>query len=188
MRTLEFSGHMWQASDQNAWVDDNGYLHLTITRQEGIRWKGSQVTLTKPVGYGTYKFFLIGRIDLIEPAFLAFCSLDDAIEMRFSNFSSRDIVYPNNASYSVNGNTKITGIELNGTHTTHHIRWEPEKVMLRSVHGHAENGVVIKEYIYPESPVSGTQRATIGVAYKDPSPPAYKGLELIVTRFTFQPV
>ncbi len=88
MQTLEFSGYTWLVTEsqgnrigsqqsyyspQNVWVDAKGHLHLKVTQQGEYKWTGAKVSLTQTLGYGIYNFFLIGRIDLMEEAFIASC-------------------------------------------------------------------------------------------------------------------
>ncbi len=49
--------NIFDGSDSNVWVDDNGYLHLKITNKNG-KWQSSEVICTENTGYGTYIFTL----------------------------------------------------------------------------------------------------------------------------------
>jgi len=67
--SLNFSGYDWTirsaGSDRggepneydpaNAWTDKNGYLHLRMGERNG-RWSCAEVSLTRSLGYGTYRF------------------------------------------------------------------------------------------------------------------------------------
>ncbi len=80
--TIEFSGQKWKIkestkpvgpgenyfsrSKQNVWVDNAGKLHMKITLNQGI-WKCAEIYTEKPVGYGTYVFYLSSRVDSLDP-------------------------------------------------------------------------------------------------------------------------
>jgi hypothetical protein len=80
-RIIEFSGYQWRAKDggpygpgnnyfsdseENVWVDTNGWLHLRITKRDD-RWHCPEVALVDPLGYGDYIFKTVGRIDQLDP-------------------------------------------------------------------------------------------------------------------------
>ena len=65
---VSFSGYEWEVRDapsdrggtnyydaRNVHLDERGRLHLKLTRR-GDRWTGAEVSLTRPLGYGTYVF------------------------------------------------------------------------------------------------------------------------------------
>jgi hypothetical protein len=52
--------------ENNVWVDQDGYLHLTITNRGG-QWYCSQVSMAGRLGFGRYQFWVIGRIDKFDP-------------------------------------------------------------------------------------------------------------------------
>ena len=50
----------------NAWTDENGALHLRVTKnQDG--WSCAEVRLTRSLGYGTY-LFVVRDISHLEPS------------------------------------------------------------------------------------------------------------------------
>jgi len=79
-KTLHFSGYDWDiresSSDRggtrnlndpaNAWMDEKGLLHLRIAGQPG-NWTSGEVSLTRSLGYGTYRF-TVRDISQLEPA------------------------------------------------------------------------------------------------------------------------
>ena len=52
--------------ENNVWVDQNGYLHLALTNRGG-QWYCSQVSMVERLGFGRYQFWVIGRIDKLDP-------------------------------------------------------------------------------------------------------------------------
>ena len=77
VKTLSFSGRDWASrsiglagpgpcnwTPQNAWVDHDG-LHLKISISDD-NWYTSEVWTTEQLGYGTYEWRVIGRIDQLD--------------------------------------------------------------------------------------------------------------------------
>jgi hypothetical protein len=72
-----FSGHTFQVrsgaggpgpnawSEQNVWVDANGWLHLKIANQAGV-WSCAEVYTTDALGFGTYTFKVIGHPETLD--------------------------------------------------------------------------------------------------------------------------
>ena len=83
-RTIQFSGYSWRVkgngstrkygpggypfgtSEKSVWVDEQGRLHLRVTKIDEV-WHSAEVRLTKPLGYGDYRFTTIGRVDDLDP-------------------------------------------------------------------------------------------------------------------------
>jgi len=67
-KTIEFCGYQWRLRDvpssrggasnnyssQNVWTDASGAMHMKIAR-EGKDWTCAEISLTRSLGYGTYK-------------------------------------------------------------------------------------------------------------------------------------
>ena len=78
-KTIYFAGYNWMVKsgdnigpgpnswdENNVWVDQNGYLHLALTNRGG-QWYCSQVSMVVRLGFGRYQFWVIGRIDKLDP-------------------------------------------------------------------------------------------------------------------------
>jgi len=77
-RTIKFSGYDWTVragrggpgpnnwDENNVWVDQSGYLHLQLTSR-GNQWYASEVSTTDRLGFGRYQFWVIGRLDRLDP-------------------------------------------------------------------------------------------------------------------------
>lgn len=75
--TLRFSGYEWRVHSghtrpgptrfepRNAWVDENGWLHLLISREFGD-WRGAYVTIPQRLGFGTYEWEVTGQLDAMD--------------------------------------------------------------------------------------------------------------------------
>jgi hypothetical protein len=95
---IHFSGYDWNVrtseSDHggepnaydsaNAWTDEKGYLHLRMAPRNG-RWTCAEVSLTRSLGYGTYKFFVQDSAHLSPSAVLGFFTWDDTHSEGFHN-------------------------------------------------------------------------------------------------------
>jgi hypothetical protein len=53
----ESPGVMHANSASNVWTDSEGFLHLRIARRQN-QWTCAEVTLSRSLGYGEYKFIL----------------------------------------------------------------------------------------------------------------------------------
>jgi hypothetical protein len=92
-RLLRFSGYDWKVRSSpvdhagdpteyepaNAWVDSSGYLHLLMAQADG-HWRCASVSLTRSLGYGTYRFVVQDTLHLPPSAVLALFTRDDREE------------------------------------------------------------------------------------------------------------
>jgi hypothetical protein len=74
-KTLDFSGMTWTVksgrggpgpcnwSENNAWVDSSGQLHLKISKATDGKWYCGEVYTPGNLGFGEYEWFVIGRMD-----------------------------------------------------------------------------------------------------------------------------
>jgi hypothetical protein len=170
--TCWFAGYEWLAksgdnsgpnsnnwSNQNAWVDENGYLHLKITKN-GNKWYSAEVWTVKKLGFGQYQFYVIGRIDQLDPnvvlGMFNYTGPDGAREIdieiaRWGNPSNPNLNY--SAYPKQIGKYKETTFcnsknrdrwrchrefhfLLNGTYTTHRFNWSSKQVSFQNLHGH----------------------------------------------------
>jgi hypothetical protein len=143
--TEDPGGNYWADDYENAWVEDGDgqeELHLKITN-EGDRWHCAEVFTLEPTGYGTHRFYLVSRVDLLDPFVVAalFLYKNDCneVDIEFSTWglgSGSD-----NLQYAVQpgkpeGNINSTFMELTGSYTTHCIDWQPDAIRFMSIHGH----------------------------------------------------
>lgn len=79
---LEFSGMKWKikkssypvgpggnyfsGAGEDLWVDQQGRLHMKISKKKDY-WACTEIYTEKPVGYGTYVFYLGSRVDSLDP-------------------------------------------------------------------------------------------------------------------------
>jgi hypothetical protein len=72
----------WSDSEQSVWVDENGWLHLRIRKENG-RWYCAEVFTREYTCYGLHCFYTIGRLDNLDPnvVFAPFLYKDDRTEI-----------------------------------------------------------------------------------------------------------
>lgn len=109
-REISFSGYNWTVrtsagetqgpgpnyfsnSEENVWLDENGYLHLKITKNDS-KWYCAEIYSHKSFGYGTYNFKLApGFQDLDKNVILGlFTYLDDKneIDIEFAKWGNEN--------------------------------------------------------------------------------------------------
>ncbi len=89
-----FSNH-----PNDVWVDEKGYLHLTITERDSV-WKATEVICHDNTGYGTYIFTIEGNpVDIDSVVVLGLFTWDNTtfqeqanseVDIEFSYFNRRD--------------------------------------------------------------------------------------------------
>jgi len=180
-RIISFSGFEWQVksslnsksgtlgpgnnyfsdSKKNVWVDDNGWLHLKITRWND-KWYCAEVTLMQPLVYKRYIFQVTGQIDQFHPNVVGglFTYLDgtdesEEIDIEFSKWGDKNKM--SNAQYAIQpseikANKNSFKLELTGDATTHIIDWKPGKIDFISYHGHntttPDSAMIINKWSY----------------------------------------
>ena len=85
-KTITFAGYDWRVKsgshlrpgpnnwdENNVRVDQDGHLHLALTNR-GSQWCCSQVSMVDRPGFGRYQFWVIGRIDQLDPDLVFGCS------------------------------------------------------------------------------------------------------------------
>ncbi len=211
-KLLSFSGYEWIAegsggnkinpgqnyfscSDDNVWVDENGYLHLRITKREG-RWYCAKVTLKESHSYNKYIFTVASRVDKLNRNVVGglFTYLDDSneIDIEFSKWGIRNnhegqfIVQP---AYNT-GNSHRFKLKLKETFSTHIIDWKKNKIDFSSYNGHyMENppkGNIISEWSYggKDIPCEDEERVMINLWLFNGKPPSdNKEAEMIISSF-----
>jgi hypothetical protein len=163
IRIIEFSGctwyvksgyggpgpNYWSDSEENVWLDPNGWLHLKIRYKDGI-WYCSEVYTTEFTRYGIHRFYVISRLDSLDRNVVLglFIYANDTTEVDIEFSKWGQIIPTHNAQYVVQpwyypGNVEKFWVILTGTYTTHYFNWQKDSIRFKSIHGH-----------YPEPPNS----------------------------------
>ncbi|MCP8313901.1 MAG: caspase family protein [archaeon] len=227
-RTIEFSGYEWivkssnirtgpdgnyfSDSNENVWVDEQGQLHLNITKGGDGNWYCAEVYTTQSFGYGKYIFYVASRVDQLDKNVVAgLFTWDDApeynhreIDIEFSrwgnetNDNSQYVVQP----YDQPDNMKRFNMELTGDYSTHSFVWEPSTIIFQSLHGHyaspPDPSYIIRSwpYVGDDNPIPGNEKVHINLYLCDRNPkdgigdkPSEKAkkenLEIIIKRFEY---
>ncbi len=175
----------WSDSEQSAWVDANGWLHLKIRYNNGI-WYCSEVYTTDFTQYGIHRFYIIARLDSLDKnvVFAPFLYANDTteVDIEFSKWGQNNPSY--NAHYVVQpyyrpGNIDRFWVSLTGTYTTRYFNWQADSIRFKSIYGHYEEppnpGYLIHEWLYTcnDNPLqSESLRVHINLWLYQGNPPA----------------
>ena len=156
LKTLHFSGYDWtvragptdrggelNAYDAaNAWTDDKGNLHLRMGEYNG-RWSCAEVSLTRSLGYGTYKFVVQDSTHLSASGVLGLFTVDERsgertrveLDIELSQWGKPG---SKNAQYVVQPYyipVNVARFSVPPGVITHTLRWEPGSASFRTVQG-----------------------------------------------------
>jgi hypothetical protein len=152
-KVISFSGYDWTvlaaASDRgdgpnfydaaNAWTDQKGYLHLRMMERDG-RWTCAEVSLTRSLGYGTYRFVVQDTAHLEPSAVVGMYTLDQTgavgvpseIDLELSRWgnptgkNAQYVIQPFYVPENVVRFSAPVGV------LTHSFRWEPGSVSFQT--------------------------------------------------------
>lgn len=210
-KPIHFSGYDWEATNalgesagvshansaSNVWTDDNGWLHMRITRQ-GDQWVCSDVTLSRSLGYGSYSFVL-HTIPRLEPGtVLGMFTWDPAesgqnnreMDIELSQWgdpaakNAQFVVQP----YYVPAN--VFRFVLPPVAHTESFQWTPARVSFRSVEETPGNpSRVIAEHVFTSGiPSPGDERIHLDLyIYGKSKAPQERGVEVVFEKFEFLP-
>ncbi len=219
-KVINFSGYQWivksesatvgpgpnifSDSTDNVWTDDSGGLHLEITNKQG-QWQCAEIISENNFGYGTYRFYLTGRVDLLNEnvVFGLFTWDDDSafnhreIDIEFSKLGDSDAL--SNAQFVVQPytnpeNNYAFNLQLGGDYSTHSFKWNNNSISFRSWHGHnedPEDNFIIENWVYSggDVPLSGNEKVHINLwLYLGEPPSDGEEVEIIVSVFEFIPL
>ena len=208
---ISFSGYEWfvksssspvgpgpncfSNSTENVWVDNQGQLHLKITKRNG-KWYCAEVVSKDSFGYGKYIFSLASRIDRLNENIVVglFTWSDDPeynhreIDIEFSRWE-----YPtnDNAQFVIQpwdkpGNIYRFNIQhLDKDKSTHSFNWRDNYISFLSIFG---NSFEAFNYTGDYIPVPGNENARINFWLVWGNPPS-DGLdaEVVLDKFEFVP-
>lgn len=215
-KVISFSGYEWWVkasvhrvgpgpnyfsdSTENVWVDEQGQLHLKITKRNG-KWHCAEVILQKSFGYGKYIFYVTGRIgQLNRNVVLGLFTWDDSpaefhreIDIEFSRWG---VEADSNAQYVVqpwdqSGNRHQWMMPEELDSPTHWFVWEPDSICFLSVKGYQCDppfDSIIHSWIYTGSniPTEGNENPRINLwLFNGNAPTDTAGLEVIITNFEY---
>ena len=155
-KVIHFSGYDWNVrtagSDrggepnaydpENAWVDQNGYLHLRMQQREGT-WSCAEVSMTRSLGYGSYIFVVQDTGHLSPSAVLGLYTADDLrtddvrteLDVELSRWgipASKNAQYVIQPFYVPENVARFMAPSGGLTHT---FRWQPGSASFETVRG-----------------------------------------------------
>ncbi|CAF4153154.1 unnamed protein product [Rotaria sordida] len=216
--TINWAGYQWTVrnaqnsgpgpnnwSSNNVWLDNDNNLHLKLSYSSTTGWTCAEVYTNVVFSYGTYRWFIEGAIDKLDPnvvlGLFTYQGLDGTNEIdieaaRWGQKKARAsnlfyTVYP-----KILGNTQpvSTGtlISLQGTYTTHQFTWTSQKISFQSQHGFqiSPNPNIFFSYQTPDSFESSVPNGTAPVhmnlwAFQGKPPMNGQEVEIIIHGFNY---
>ncbi len=153
-----FSGYEWEVKSgryhpgkndwlaDNVWVDNEGFLHLKITRA-GKHWYCAEVTSVRRFGYGSYQFQVIAPVDKLDANIVLGLFVYPGPENPDQN-NELDIEFAKwgkpgqpigNYTVTTSQKTHYFPCSLEGNYTTHQFIWTKEQILFQSFYGHVVN-------------------------------------------------
>lgn len=214
-RVISFSGYEWVVassgdrkagpgpnyfsdSEENAWVDDLGRLHLKITCREG-RWNCARIELARHTGYGKYLFCVSSRPDSLDPQVVwglyTYMNDQEEIDIEFSRWgieNNQEAQYAIQPSY-ITGNKARFRMNLEGDRSTHLFHWTKRWIDFASYHGHVlqpvnETGIIARwRYFGNHIPPDSDERLKMNLWLFRGTPPLNGSeTEVIIDRVVIQ--
>ena len=211
-KMIHFSGYDWLVRNllsyrggsmnsfdpANAWTDENGALHLHVTKnQDG--WSCAELKLTRSLGYGTY-LFVVRDISHLEPsAVLSLFTWDGMgtdenrheLDIEVSHWG-----WPNNenAQYVVQPYyipTSTVRFNVPAGVVTHAFRWEPGQVTFTTYSGAQLTGRAhpLNQHVFTAHvPVPGGEVVRINLYVLGwGKVPLQRENEIVVEKFKYYP-
>jgi hypothetical protein len=178
----------WSDLPENVWTDAAG-LHLAIS-QRAQRWYSAEVTLNESLGYGTYSFRTLGRLDQLDPnAVLGLFTYDYADAA--ASYREMDIEYGLRLGRTAgaNGHFAVHPTSRPGstrdffagpdTDVWHHMQWSAQRVIFTS-------GGETFSVTGAGVPAPGRENVRMNLwLYNGDAPATSSGVSMVITDFRF---
>ncbi len=171
-QTVTWSGRSWKLTNggmagvapgnpANVTIDEHGYLHLRIVKQNG-KWTASELFTTENFSFGTYQWIVEGDVYAMDPTTVLGLftygpthhigtDAEDEIDIEFSQWNKT--CHGCNADFTVypaTGHRKPKGVSAwednfrvsGGTLTTARMEWFPDHTMFTLKNGSQPIGIV----------------------------------------------
>jgi hypothetical protein len=209
-RTLSFGGYEWVVRDapsdrggrneydpENAWIDDEGALHLRIA-PTASDWTCAELSLRRRLGYGSYIFVVRDVAHLPPAAVFTIFTWDGPAadqnhrEMDFEIGRWGDST-AENAQYVVQPYylpENVARFEAPRGVLTHSLHWEPGRAAFRTVRGASPSGgPPVFEHVFTSGvPSSGNERLRLNLyVFRRSAEPLEQGAEVVVESFEYFP-
>ncbi len=211
-KSIHFSGYDWNVrtagSDRggeptsydpaNAWIDSKGYLHLRMALRDG-RWSCAEVSLTRSLGFGTYRFVVQDSAHLAPSAVLSMFTWDEArtdetrseLDIELSRWGKPDsknaqyVVQPFYVPENVARFTVPSGV------LTHILQWQRGAASFKTIRGSAVDSAskTISEHVFT-SGVPAPAAETVHISLYDfhhSESLSQLPAEVVIERFEYLP-
>jgi len=211
-KRIAFSGYNWRIkasasklgpgpnyfsdSEENVWVDPQGWLHLKIAQRDD-KWYCAEVILEESFGYGEYVFYLGNRIDqLNENIVLGLFTWDDCSDPIYVNreidieFSRWGEVANDNAQFVVQpydrpGNMHRFNMRQDEEESTHRFAWFEDSIEFQSAY---DDSVESWTYTGQDVPRPGSENARINLWLFQGQPPSdSQETEVVIKKLKYIP-
>jgi len=209
-RTINFSGRTWHVksgsrlgpgpndfsdSSENVWVDDQGHLHLAITKVDG-RWRCAEIVADRSLGFGEYRWIIEGDLSSLDRqvvlGLFTYESANREIDFELSRWG--DAAKPNAQfvvqPYTLNGHIHRfdTG---KASLLTSSIVWEKSQVRGRCWEGAQPVKQSLTDWMYKGRmiPAPGKERARANLwLFGGKGPSSNRSEEVLIRSFEFRAV
>jgi len=212
-RDIQFSGYTWEvkespetvigpgpnwfaSNDKSVFVDKDGALHLTVSRQNGV-WTSSEVILKQQLGYGKYTFELGSDVSNLDTSLvLGFFTWSELpaqqhreLDVEFSRWSQPQD--PTNAQfvvqpYDVADNRQRWTLPAAAT-SVHTMKWAKGTASFESF----ADGKPVASWSQNSSdkiPQPGDSRIHLNLwQFRGQAPALGVGAEIVIKKFSFSP-
>jgi hypothetical protein len=211
-KTIHFSGYEWKVrtassnwggsentyDPANVWTDAGGALHLKIANASG-KWTCGEVSLTRSLGYGSYRFVVRESSRLEPAAVLSMFTWDDSYQdpnhreidleiTRWGDPLSKNAQYgiqPYYVPANVNRFMAPSGI------LTYSFQWEPGTISFRTIRGTSagnESHPVADHVFSSGVPTPGGESVHMNLyIYKNAASPVKHQNEVVIEKFEYLP-
>jgi len=212
--SISFSGYQWSVTDspnerkapgnnywsnKGVWVDQNGYLHLTLTKDpKSNKWFCTQLASEHNFGKGTYEFWIEGRVDQLDRnvvfGLFNYAGVDyfDEMDIEFSKWGTTKnpnlhyTVYPEEFSTAKVWSSSFN-FSLSGPYSVHRITRSDSSVKFESQYDFQGTRTNTQTY---SSPYISKKEMPIYMnlwQFQNKAPANKKEVEIIIRKFIFTP-
>ncbi len=216
--SLHFAGREWRVLDiysnpgENYYstncveLDGNGWLHMHLYHADDI-WFCPMIELPEQLGFGEYRWYLVGRPDLLDSNLVAGLFIYAPEESYETNQVEIDIEISHGLPgtetncllytiqpYTIPGNGYQHPMVLTGEMTTHSFYWRPDRVDFRSYYGHTPEPVDTNCYIAGWRfvgrgiPIETNEKTIFNLwLFETNAPTGTDHVEIVIRDFAFTP-
>ncbi|MET4082504.1 hypothetical protein ABIB40_002462 [Pedobacter sp. UYP30] len=217
--TISFSGYTWRVrkpsnaqgpgpnywSGANVWVDEKGWLHLLIKKNETTnRWECAEVSTLRKLGYGNYQWQVEGALSTLDKnvvlGLFNYSGNDRFDEMdieiaRWGNSSYPNLnytIYPQTGKTDAKPASYVQEFSISDTKTTHRFIRTATEITLKSLKGFNDDDTGLfasKTFGTADVPVSSLEMPVfINLwLFDGHAPTDGKSVEVVIKGFKFSP-